>query len=37
MKLVQCKEYLIKTVDTDGLVFYHSVEYAPKCFQLFMG
>ena len=43
MELVQYKEYIIKTVDTDCLVFYqwavcnHSVEYAPMYFQLFMG
>ena len=40
MKLVQCNEYLVSTVDTDGLVLKlqdissYSVQYAPVCFQL---
>ena len=43
MKLVQYNEYLVNTVDTDGLVLKHqgisrySVEYTPICFQLFVG
>ena len=42
-KLVQYNEYLISTVDTDGLVLQHqaisshSAEYTPMHFQLFMG
>ena len=31
-------EYLVTTVDTDGLVLHkYSSEYAPMFFQLFMG
>ena len=43
MELVECSEYLVSTVDTDGLVLLqqgisgHIVEYAPMRFQLFMG
>ena len=43
MKLVQCNEYLVSIVDTDGLVLQHqdissqSAEYTPMVFQLFMG
>ena len=43
MKLLQYNEYLVSTVNTDGLVLQHqgissySSEYAPMCFQLFMG
>ena len=43
MNLVSRNEYLIRTVDTDGLVLEHqaisshSAEYAPMYFQLFMG
>ena len=42
MKLVQYNEYLVCTVDTDGLVIYHqgissySSEYVPMLFQLVM-
>ena len=42
MKLLQYKEYLVTTVDTDGLVLQHqgissySAEYGPMHFQLFM-
>ena len=41
MKLVQSNEYLVSTVDTDGLVLLHedissySAEYTNMCFQLF--
>ena len=43
IKLVQCNEYFISTVDTDGLVLEHqgisshSAEYAPMHFQLLKG
>ena len=43
MKLVGHKVYSVSTVDTDGLVLQHqgisshSTEYAPMCFQWFMG
>ena len=43
MQMVHYNEYLASTVDTDGLVLKHqdisrhSAEYAPMCFQLFMG
>ena len=43
MKLVQCNEYLVSTVDTDAQVLKHqdissySAEYTPVHFQLFMG
>ena len=43
MKLVQCNEYLVSTVDTDGLVQQHqgtnshSMEYASLGSQLFVG
>ena len=43
MKPVQNNEYIVSTVDTDGLVLQHqgissySAEYEPMCFQLFMG
>ena len=43
MKLVQCNEYLIITLVTDGLVIQHqgassnSAEYAFIRFQFFMG
>ena len=42
MKRVQCSEYLVSTVNTDGLVLLHqgissySADYAPMRFQLFM-
>ena len=42
MKLVQYNEYLVITVDTDGLVLWHQVissysdDYAPMHFQFFM-
>ena len=42
-RLVQCNEYFISTVDTDGMVLQHqgirihSAEYAPMRFQLFRG
>ena len=39
MRLVQKSEYLISTVDTYFPVFYqqYSADYAPVCFQFFMG
>ena len=43
MKIIKCSEYVVSAVDTDGLVLQHqgicshSAEYAPMCFQLFMG
>ena len=43
MNLVQNKEYIIRTVDTDDLVFKHqgissqNANYAPMYFQLFSG
>ena len=43
MKLVEYNEYLISTVDTDGLMFWpqginsHSAAYALMNFQLFRG
>ena len=42
MKLVQNNQYLVSTVDTDGLVFWHqgimrqSAENASMHFQLFV-
>ena len=42
MKHVKYDEYLISTLDTDGLVLQHqaisghSAEYVPVCFRLFM-
>ena len=41
--MARYNEYLVSTVDTDGLVLQnqdissHSAEYAPMHFQLFMG
>ena len=43
MNLVQYNEYQISIVATDGLVLQHqgissyNAEYAPMCFQSFMG
>ena len=43
MKLAQYYEYLVSTVNTEDLGFWHqgissySAEHAPMCFQLFMG
>ena len=43
MKLVQYNQYLVSTVDTDGLVLWHqgisshSAKNAPMHFQLFVG
>ena len=42
LKLIQYNEYLVSSVDTDGLVFQHQgissqdAKYAHMCFQLFM-
>ena len=42
MKLIQYSKYLLRTVDTDGLVLYHqgisshSADYAHIRFQVFM-
>ena len=43
MKMVQCYEYLVSIVDTDGLVLQHqdisskNADCASMHFQLFMG
>ena len=43
MKLLQCNEYVVSQVDTDGLVLQHkgissySAEYTLMYFLLFMG
>ena len=43
MKLIQCNDYSVSTVDTDGLVIQHqsisghSAEYTSMRFLLFMG